>query len=134
MAESKDYLEKTEAFGKINISEEVIASIAAVSASEVEGVALLTSGSMDFAELLGKQSVSKSVKIQLTETESSIDIFAAVKYGVIIPSVAKQVQDAVGNAVESMAGLKIDAVNVHITGITFEKEPKLKKEKTPESE
>ena len=120
MAETKDYLEKTEDNGKINISEDVIASIAAISASEVEGIASLTSSSVDIAEFLGKKSTSKGVKIQ----GADIDIYISVKFGYVIPTVAKQVQDSVSNAIESMSGLTINSVNVHVTGILLAKETK----------
>lgn len=120
MAETKDYLEKADENGNINISEDVIASIAAIAASEVEGIAALTSTSVDIAEFLGKKSTSKGVKIQGTD----IDIYISVKYGYVIPTVAKQVQDGVSAAIEAMAGLTVNSVNVHVTGIVIEKESK----------
>lgn len=124
MAEMKDYLNQREENGNINIAEDVVASIAAVAASEVEGVACLTSSSVDIAEFLGKKSVSKGVKIQITESTTTVDIYLMIKYGCVIPSIAAAVQDAVANALESMAGLVVNAVNVHVTGIAFEKEEK----------
>lgn len=124
MAEMKDYLNQREENGNINIAEDVVASIAAVAASEVEGVASLTSSSVDIAEFLGKKSVSKGVKIQITESATTVDIYLMIKYGCVIPSIAAAVQEAVANALESMAGLVVGAVNVHVTGITFEKEEK----------
>lgn len=125
MADNKEYLaQRPEDHGNINIAEDVVASIAAIAAAEVEGVAALTSGSVDIAEFLGKKSTSKGVKIQITDKETVVDIYLTVKYGCVIPSIAKSVQESVGNAVESMAGLTVGAVNVHVTGIQFEKEEK----------
>lgn len=127
MAETKDI--KNQEIGDVNISDDVIASIAALAALEIEGVGAMTAGGVDFAELLGKKSISKGVKISSEENDTVIDLFMSVKYGAIVPSVAAKVQDAVLNAVESMAGITAKAVNVHVTGVMFEKEPK--KEKTP---
>ena len=133
MAESKDYLtQQPEENGNINIAEDVVASIAAIAASEVEGVAALTSSSVDIAEFLGKKSTSRGVKIQITETETVVDVYLTVKYGNVIPSVAKSVQENVANAIESMAGLTVSAVNVHVTGIQFEKEDKKESAQTDE--
>ena len=124
MAETKDYLNQHQENGNINIAEEVVASIAAVAAAEVEGVAALGSGSVDIAELLGKKSISKGIKITITDAATIVDVFVTVKYGSVIPSIAAAVQDAVVGALESMAGLSVTAVNVHVTGIAFDKEEK----------
>ena len=124
MAETKDYLNQHQENGNINIAEEVVASIAAVAAAEVEGVAELGSGSVDIAELLGKKSISKGIKITITDAATIVDVYVTVKYGSVIPSIAAAVQDAVVGALESMAGLSISAVNVHVTGIAFDKEEK----------
>ncbi len=124
MAETKDYLNQHQENGNINIAEEVVASIAAVAAAEVEGVAALGSGSVDIAELLGKKSISKGIKITITDAATIVDVYVTVKYGSVIPSIAAAVQDAVVGALESMAGLSVSAVNVHVTGIAFDKEEK----------
>ena len=124
MAETKEYLNQHQDNGNINISEDVVASIAALAALEIEGVSALTTGGVDIGELLGKKSISKGVKIAIDENGTVVDIFMTVKYGMIIPNVAAAVQNAVVNALESMAGLQAAAVNVHVTGVAFEKEEK----------
>ena len=130
MAENKEYLTQTEDSGNINISEEVIASIAAVAATEVDGVSSLGSGSVDIAEFLGKKSASKGVKLTVDEENIVVDIYINVKYGSIVPTVAKNVQDNIASAIESMAGRIVGAVNVHVSGVQFEKASK----KTVENE
>ena len=122
MAENKDYLMQEQESGSVNISEEVIASIAAVSAMEVDGVVTLGSG-INFAELFsGKKSSSKGVKIAIEESEVVVDVALSVKYGFVIPTIASKVQDNVINAIDSMTGLHVSAVNVHVIGIAFEKD------------
>jgi len=124
MADNKEYLTQQEESGNINISEDVIASIAAVAAAEVDGVASLGSGSVDIAEFLGKKSTSKGVKLQIDGESIAVDLYVNVKYGSVVPTVAKYVQEAVATAIESMAGLTVTAVNVHVSGVQFEKSAK----------
>ncbi len=124
MADTKDYLNQVEENGNINISEEVVASIAALAALEVKGVGELSTGGIAIAEILGKKSLSKGVKVEISEAGTTVDVFMTVKYGEVVPTVAISVQDAVVNALESMANLTAVTVNIHVTGITFEKEEK----------
>ncbi len=130
MAENKDYLKQEQESGCVNISEDVLASIAAVSAMEVDGVAALGTG-INFGELFGgKKNASKGVKIAVNETDVVVDIVLSIKYGFVIPTVAAKVQDKVVNAIDSMTGLHASAVNIHIAGVSFEKEPEKTEQET----
>lgn len=122
MAEIKDYTAKADDNGKVIISEEVIASIASIAANEIDGVAGL--GTPNVADFLGKKASSKGVKIVLFEDSAEINVTIVVKKGVVIPSVAKAVQENIISAVESMTGIKVTAVNVKVGGVNFEKEKK----------
>ena len=73
----------------------------------------------DIAELLGKKTLAKGVHVQMDEEKVTVDLSVLMAYGNTIPGVGKAVQDAVKNAVESMTGLEIAAVNVNVGGITF---------------
>ncbi|MCX7615099.1 MAG: Asp23/Gls24 family envelope stress response protein [Clostridiales bacterium] len=131
MADNKDYWASSQEQGSVRISEDVVASIAALAASEVKGVSSLSSGlGSDIAELLGKKNLSKGVKIQFLGDDVSIDIFILVKYGFVICDVASKVQENVIAAVESMTGLKVSAANIHVTGIYFERELEKQQPKT----
>ena len=91
--------------------------------SEIEGVAGLSSvPGADIAEFLGIKSASTqpSVKISAENGQAIIDILIMVRYGYGVTVVAKKVQDLVAASVEDMTGLKT-SVNVHITGIAFDK-------------
>lgn len=125
MAEIKEYIAKSDESGSVVISEEVIASIAAIAASEIDGVAGL--GTTNVADLLGKKSSAKGVKILIGEDTAEIAVTISVKKGYIIPTVAKSVQGNIISAVESMTGIKVSAVNVKVGGVAFEKETKKKK-------
>jgi uncharacterized alkaline shock family protein YloU len=124
MSESKDYYINREESGSINISEDVLASISALAAVEVEGVTGLNAPTgVDLAELLGKKNLTKGVKIQIVGQTVVIDLFINIKYGYKIPEVSGKLQNAVVSAVESMTGLSVEAVNVHVSGVTFESNP-----------
>ncbi len=123
MSDSKDYVVRPDELGSINISEEVIASIAALTVSEISGVSGLSANiGMDIAELLGKKNLSRGVKIEVTDNNVCIDVFVLVKYGYAVFDVAKSIQESVSAAVESTTGLAVSCVNVHVSGITFDKE------------
>lgn len=123
MSDNKDYLVQDVEKGTVNISEEVVAAIAALAVSEVEGVyGLSSSFTADLAQLLGKKNMSKGVKLSIEENVVSVECFVVINYGVEIPAVAANIQDSVMNAVESMTGLKVAAVDVDICGISAPKE------------
>ena len=122
MAENINYMAKTHEQGCIRISEEVVASIAALAVAEIEGVeSLASSSALDFSDILGKKSIVRGVKIQLFEESVTVDIYLCVKFGFVIPDVAKKIQDTVSSTIESMAGLAVEKVNVHVTGVGFPK-------------
>ena len=127
MAESKkDYLNKKDESGEVKISEHVISSIASLATSEVDGVDSLASPNADFVEKLGKKSTSKGVRVNMDDKYLVVDIFILLKYGAVIPDVSKKIQQDVSAAIESMTGFAVSEVNVHITGISFEKPKKAK--------
>ena len=120
MSESREYYSRSEPYGDVYISEEVLEMIAGAAALEVEGVSSLAANlGSDIAELLGKKTLAKGVHIQMTDETVTAELSILVAYGHTIPEVGKAVQDAVKNAVESMTGLEIAAVNVNVGGITF---------------
>ena len=122
MSDSKEYLVQPTEKGTVNISEEVVAAIAALAISEVEGVyGLSSSFTADLKELVGQKNMSKGVKLTIENEMVTVECFVLVTYGYEIPAVAAAIQDGVINAVESMAGLKVAAVNVDVCGISAPK-------------
>lgn len=104
----------------INISEEVVATIAGIAASEVNGVASMNGGFVGgLSEMLGKK--TKGVKVQVGDKETIIDINLTVEYGARIPDIAWEVQNKVKTQVESMTGLKGVVVNIHVQGVSLSK-------------
>ena len=125
MGENKEYLSATQENCSIHISQEVIASIAALAASEVEGVCGLSANlGSDIAELLGKKNLGRGVKITIDDDSIEIDCYVVALYGHSVIDIAKNVQERVTTAVESMTGTVVRSVNVDICGITLPKESK----------
>ena len=117
-----NYITCQEEFGSIHISEDVIASLVRAAVAEVQGVAgLANAAGAELAELLGLKSVNKGVKVQLGEGQTVIDVIINVIYGSSILSVAQNVQDKVIEAVQASTGLGKPQVNVHVSGLVFEK-------------
>lgn len=113
-----DY-EKTD-IGSIQIAPEVIEVIAGLAAIEVEGVAGMSGGfASGVAELLGRKNLSKGVKVEVGNREAAIDVSIVIEYGKRIPEVAASIQRNVKHAIESMTGLDVVEVNVHIHGVHF---------------
>lgn len=109
---------KTENEG-IQISNDVVAVIAGVAVSEVPGVAGMAGGfAGGITEVFsGKKNLAKGIKVEVTETQAKIDVNIIVEYGSRIPDVAFEIQNRVKKAVESMTGLNVEEVNVHVQGV-----------------
>lgn len=122
MSENKEYVSRSDELGNIHISGEVLAAIAAAATLEVEGVNALSANlGSDLAELLGKKNLAKGIQVEMEEEKVKVELSILMEYGHTIPEVGKAVQDNVKNAVESMTGLEVAAVNVAVSGIAFEK-------------
>lgn len=115
----------TDELGTIKITDEVVAIIAGIAATDVAGVAGMSGGiAGGIAEMLGRKNLSKGVKVEVGEKEAVIDLYIIVEYGCRIPDIAWEIQEKVKNSIESMTGLAVKEVNIHIQGVNIEKEHK----------
>ena len=111
--------------GSIKITDEVVAIIAGIAATEVPGVTGMSGGiAGGIAEALGRKNLTKGVKVEVGDKEAAIDLFIIVEYGFRIPEVAWTIQEKVKHAVEEMTGLNVVEVNIHIQGVNLEREYK----------
>ena len=118
--------------GAIRIADEVVAIIAGMAATEVDGVSAMSGGfAGGIAEVLGRRNLSKGVKVEVGAEEAKVDLYIIVKYGKRIPDVAWEIQEGVKKSLETMTGLKVLQVNVHIQGVAF---PAKEGEEEPEEE
>lgn len=110
-------------YGNVKISDDVVAIIAGVAATEIPGVTSMSGGlTGGFSEMLGMKNLSKGVKVELKENDVAIDIFIVVEYGKNISEIGKNVQQNVKNSVETMTELNVMEVNVNIQGVNIPKQ------------
>jgi len=120
--------------GKIVFADDVIATIAALAAADVEGIAGM-SGSVvgEWTEKLGvKKNITKGIKVEVGEEETSVVVYVNVKYGYRIQQVCTELQKTIKNAIETMTGLRVVACDVNVQAVVFDKpeeEEEPKKEK-----
>lgn len=122
MVDSKEYMTLPEENGSINIAEEVIAAIAVGAVREVEGVSGMMTSLGSVGDLVNKKNAqkgAKGVKIDMTGTALTLDLYLTVQYGHPITEVAENAQKAVSSAVEAMTGCTVGAVNIHVGGVTL---------------
>ncbi|MBQ1511264.1 MAG: Asp23/Gls24 family envelope stress response protein [Selenomonadaceae bacterium] len=117
---------KDTSLGTVRIADEVVSIIAGLAATEITGIAGMSGGLVGgIAEILGRKNFAKGVKVEVGEREAAVDLYIIVKYGVRIPDVALAVQENVKQAIETMTGLSVVEVNVHVQGVGFpDEEPK----------
>jgi len=109
--------------GIVKISDEVVGVIAGLATIEVKGILGMSSGVVgDITQILtGKKNFSKGVKVNVGENSAAIDLYIVVEYGIKIPEVALQAQQNVKKAVESMTGLLVSAINIHVQNVIIPK-------------
>lgn len=122
MAENRDYIIKNKEDGSVSISGEVIAIIAWEAMREVEGFGGSASGlTGDIADLIGRKNASRGVHVSVDETGTTIDVYITVRSGYSVTKVSRAVQESVYHAVQDMTGIHVNAVNVNVTGVAFDK-------------
>ena len=105
----------------ITYANEVVAIIAGVAAGEVEGIAGMCS--VSGIDILGRnKNITKGVKVEIGTEEASVDLYIVVEYGTPIQKAAQDAQENVRKAIETMTGLHVVRVDVHVQGVSFEKE------------
>lgn len=111
--------ERTE-IGEIQIAPEVIEVIAGLATVEVKGVAGMSGGfAGGIVELLGRKNLSKGVKVEVGQREAAVDVSVIIEYGYRLPEVAAEIQRNVKRSIETMTGLTVVEVNVHIHDVQF---------------
>ena len=119
MADNKEYMTHQESMGTIQISEDVVASIATSTALEVEGVGgLMNANVTDY--VTGKKMTAKGIRVEMDGEGIVVNLFILLRYGCAVSEVAQKVQSSVFAALEGMTGFQVNAVNVHVGGISFD--------------
>lgn len=116
-------LQENEEIGSVKIADDVVAMIAALAATEVDGVAAM-SGNMtnEFLSRVGVKNAAKGTRVEVIQKKVKVDLAITIEYGFNIPATCQRVQTKVKNAVENMTGLEVTDVNIRIAGINVSKE------------
>ena len=123
MAEDrKAYMIKDDNLGEVRIADEVIAIIAGLAATEVEGVSSMAGNiTNELVSKLGMKNLSKGIKVDIKENVVRADVALNIRFGYAIPEVSSKVQERVKSAIENMTGLEVSSVNVRIASVDIEK-------------
>ena len=115
--------------GRVYFASDVVATIAGLAVTEVEGVAnTVNGGSGTFADIFSRKGQSNSrnltrgIKVEVSDNEVSVDVTIIVEYGSPVPEVAEEIQENVKKAIETMTGMTVKNVDVHVSGVSFERE------------
>jgi len=122
MGEHKGYIRNSDEKGSINISEDVVAIIAATAALEVEGVhGLHYSHGKEITHMIGRRGFARGVKLSVEGDDISVEVHIVAEMGFSISEVGAAIQKSVISAIEDTVGAKVSAVNVHICGVALKK-------------
>ncbi|MFG6383963.1 MAG: Asp23/Gls24 family envelope stress response protein [Lachnospiraceae bacterium] len=123
MAEDrKAYMIKDDNLGEVRIADEVVAIIAGLAATEVEGVSSMAGNiTNELVSKLGMKNLSKGIKVDVKEHIVRVDVALYIRFGYAIPEVSNKVQERVKSAIENMTGLEVSSVNIRIAGVDLEK-------------
>lgn len=113
-------LKEDEKEGAVSIADDVVAMIASIAATEVEGVgAMAGTITNELMSRVGMKKLTKGVKVAVADGKVSVDLAIMIDYGYHIPETSRNVQKKVKNAIENMTGLEVKIVNVRIAGINM---------------
>ena len=124
MAENRNTINiKSDESGEIKVADEVVAIIAGLAATEVEGVSSMAGNiTNELVSKLGVKNLSKGVKVTVLEGVVTVDLTLNIEFGKNILEVSKKVQDKVKSSIENMTGLEVADVNIRIAGVDMENE------------
>ncbi len=109
---------KADESGEVKVSEEVVAIIAGLVATEVEGVSSMAGNiTNEIVSKLGLKNLSKGIFVEVLEDEIKVDVALNIAYGYAIPEVSAKVQEKVKSSVENMTGLEVAVINVRIASV-----------------
>ena len=121
MADSRKVVKiKEDNLGEVHVADEVVAIIAGLAATEVEGVASMAGNiTNELMSRVGMKKLTKGVKVVVADGKVSVDLAITIDYGHNIPETCQNVQKKVKNAIENMTGLEVEVVNIRIAGINM---------------
>ena len=121
MAENRNIIQiKSDQLGEVKIADEVVAIVAGLAATEVEGVSSMAGNiTNEIVSKLGMRNLSKGIQIEVENDEIRVSVAINIAYGYNIPEVSAKVQDKIASAIENMTGLHVTEVNVRIASVVM---------------
>lgn len=115
-------LQEDDSIGTVKIADDVVAMIAGIAATEVEGVSAMAGNiTNELMSKVGVNKLTKGVKVDVFEGNVTVDLAVTMEYGYNIPATCQKVQEKVKAAIENMTGLSVVDVNIRIAGINMQK-------------
>ncbi|MBQ8325663.1 MAG: Asp23/Gls24 family envelope stress response protein [Lachnospiraceae bacterium] len=115
-------LQEDGSMGTVKIADDVVAMIASLATTEIEGVsALVGNVTNELMSKVGMKKLTKGVKVEVLDRRVKVDLAVTMEYGYNIPSTCGKVQDKVKSAIENMTGLEVVDVNIRIAGVNMAK-------------
>ena len=112
--------QEDETIGTVKIADDVVAMIAALAATEVDGVAAMNGNvAKELLSKVGVKSLAKGVRVDIFNKKVKVALAVIMEYGYNIPTTCQSVQNKVKNAIENMTGLEVTDVNIRIAGINM---------------
>lgn len=113
-------LQDDESIGSVKIADDVVAMIASLAATEIDGVSALVGNiTNELMSKVGMKNLTKGVKVDVFDKKVKVDLALSMEYGYNIPSTCGKVQEKVKSAIENMTGLQVIDVNIRIAGINM---------------
>ena len=120
LEQNTDVLQEDDDFGTVKIADDVVASIAGIAATEVEGVVSMAGNiGNELKSKMGVKNLAKGVKVEVIGKSVKADIALIVEYGYSIPAISQKVQEKVKSTIENMTGLTVTDVNIRIAGVNM---------------
>lgn len=114
-------LKEDEKLGAVQIADDVVAMIASLAATEVDGVSALVGNiTNELMSKVGMKKLTKGVKVEVIEGVVSLELAIMIEYGHNIPQTCQNVQTKVKTAIENMTGLSVSDVNIRIAGVNMQ--------------
>ena len=124
MAENRNTINiKSDESGEIKVADEVVAIIAGLAATEVEGVSSMAGNiTNELVSKLGKKSLSKGIRVKVEDGIVNVNVALNIAYGYSVPKTCKKAQEKVKAAIENMTGLEVEKVDIQISNVSISKE------------
>jgi uncharacterized alkaline shock family protein YloU len=106
--------------GTTRVANEVVASIAAYAAMQVNGVhAMYRPSGQNFDRIVRRSHAHRGVRVEMLDDALHLSLFVVMESGGNVPAVGAEVQQRVADAIDRMLALRVEEVNVFVSEVAF---------------